>query len=482
MKQHSVLPREMPYSESIEQLLLGACISNPKIMESLEEFLLPEHFYNSLHEKIFEALLLLYKQNLVISFPTIKAVLDKHISFCQNNGKEYLIQIMTMSLVVINAYDYGKIVYDLAIKRNLISIGEEIVNNAYKSDITENATDQLEQAENKLYKLASQNIKDKAFASLRDCLHISLNTINKAMTSADRITGISSGIKALDKMVSGFQRSDLIIIAGRPSMGKTAFAINFALNGCRYLVDKHNKEPMKEGEPCIAFFSLEMSSEQVSTRILSMMAEIDSSSLRSGDVKEDDYNALRKSSNDLANLPFYIDDTPALSISSLRARARKMKRQKNLKAIFVDYLQLLKGSSKFENRVLEVSEITQGLKALAKELDVPVIALSQLSRAVEQRGNDNKRPLLSDLRDSGSIEQDADIVMFIYREEYYLARQRPSMEDPKYHEWQNNLNKSSNIAEIIVAKHRNGAVGAVNVIYDNRYCTIKDEEIKVSKY
>lgn len=479
MNNFTPLLREMPYSENIEQLLLGACISNPKIIEVLDEFLLPEHFYNSLHEKIFEAILSLYKQELVVSLATLRVILDKQSAFVQNNGKDYLIQIMTMALVVINPYDYGKIVYDLAIKRNLIFIGEEIVNNAYKADITENATDQLEQAENKLYNLSSKNLKDKSFSSLSDCLRLSLSSINKAMASPDRLMGVSTGIKALDKMFSGFQPSDLIIIAGRPSMGKTAFAINFALNGCKHLLEKHKKEPMKEGDPCIAFFSLEMSAEQVSTRILSMMSQIDSSALRSGDIREESYNVLRKSSNDLDALPLYIDDTPALSISSLRARARKMKRKKNLKAIFVDYLQLLKGATKFDNRVLEVSEITQGLKALAKELEIPVIALSQLSRAVEQRGNDNKRPVLSDLRDSGSIEQDADIVMFIYREEYYLARQTPSLDDPKYADWRNKINKAANVAEIIVAKHRNGAVGTVNVIYDNRYCTIKDEAIKV---
>jgi len=310
-------------------------------------------------------------------------------------------------------------------------------------------------------------MKEKGFVAMRESVAESLSSINRAMKNTDHITGISTGYLDLDNKLSGFQNSDLVIIAGRPSMGKTAFAINFAFNACKALQRK-----AKEGEkpPAVGFFSLEMSSEQLASRLLSMMARVDSTNLRNGKVNEEHYNDLRKAAAELSEMPFFIDDTPALSISSVRSRARKLKRKHNLGIIFVDYLQLLSGSNKSENRVLEISQITQGLKAIAKELNIPVIALSQLSRAVEQR--EDKRPLLSDLRESGSIEQDADLVMFLYREEYYLRRKEPAPGDPKYSEWQAALDKAHNIAEILIAKHRNGAVGNVQLYYVDKFSSV----------
>jgi len=306
---------------------------------------------------------------------------------------------------------------------------------------------------------------------MRDSVAESLESINRAMKNSDHVTGISTGLTDLDNKLSGFQNSDLIIIAGRPSMGKTAFAINFAFNACKALSRK-----AKEGAspPAVGFFSLEMSSEQLASRLLSMMAKVDSTNLRSGKVNEEHYNDLRKAAAELSQMPFFIDDTPALTIAAVRTRARKLKRKHNLGIIFVDYLQLLRGSSKSDNRVHEISEITQGLKAIAKELNVPVIALSQLSRAVEQR--EDKRPMLSDLRESGSIEQDADLVMFLYREEYYLKRKEPAPNDPKYSEWQSSLDKAHNIAEILIAKHRNGAVGNVRLYYVDKFSSIGNLE------
>jgi replicative DNA helicase len=353
----------------------------------------------------------------------------------------------------------------------LIQIGENIVNTAYDSTLENTGAEQLEMAESKLYQLASEGINEKSFVSIKEHVASSLDSINRAMKNSDHVTGISTGLIDLDTKLSGFHNSDLVIIAGRPGMGKTAFAINFAFNACRSLLKKTEPDLPK---PSVGFFSLEMSSEQLSTRLLSMLTKVDSSLLRSGKVNEEHYNDLRRAATELAQMPFFIDDTPALTISAVRTRARKLKRKHNLGILFIDYLQLLRGSNKSENRVIEVSEITQGLKALAKELNVPVIALAQLSRAVEQR--EDKRPMLSDLRESGSIEQDADVVMFLYREEYYLRRQEPKQDDVKYSEWVDKLSKVHNFAEILVAKHRNGAIGNVPVYYEDRYSTVSNLE------
>ena len=374
-------------------------------------------------------------------------------------------------MVVINPRDYGKIIYDLAIKRSLIQIGEDIVNDAYASTLEQSSTEQLEAAESRMYHLASEGLNDKGFVAIRESVSQPLESINRTMKNSDHVTGVSTGLIDLDNKLSGFQNSDLVIIAGRPSMGKTAFAINFAFNACKALATK-----TKEGEQpkSVGFFSLEMSSEQLAGRLLSKMSRIDSSDLRSSKVNEEHYNDLRTAATELDKMPFFIDDTPALSISAVRARARKLKRKHNLGILFIDYLQLMRGSSNKDNRVLEVTEITQGLKAIAKELNIPVIALAQLSRAVEQRPDN--RPILSDLRESGSIEQDADVVMFLYREEYYLKRKEPTPGDPKYAEWQQQLDKAHNIAEILIAKHRNGSVSNVQLFYVDKFSSISNLE------
>ena len=464
--EHNLL-RKLPANVHAEQMLLGAVLINSDLIEQINEFLKADHFYEKIHQKIYHAIEILVEKGLSATPVTIKSMLEKDPLYQELNGNEYIIRLTTIAMVVINPYDYGKIIYDLAIKRNLITIGEEIVNDAYNSTLEQEAPEQLEIAESKLYLLASEGMKEKGFIPMRESVAESLSSINRAMKNTDHITGISTGYLDLDNKLSGFQNSDLIIVAGRPSMGKTAFAINFAFNACKALQRK-----TKEGEkpPAVGFFSLEMSSEQLASRLLSMMARVDSTNLRNGKVNEEHYNDLRKAAAELSEMPFFIDDTPALSISAVRSRARKLKRKHNLGIIFVDYLQLLTGSAKSENRVLEISQITQGLKAIAKELNIPVIALSQLSRAVEQR--EDKRPLLSDLRESGSIEQDADLVMFLYREEYYLRRKEPAPGDPKYSEWQAALDRAHNIAEILIAKHRNGAVGNVQLYYVDKFSSV----------
>ncbi|XVN43280.1 MAG: replicative DNA helicase [Candidatus Rickettsia vulgarisii] len=459
------VPRVLPSNIQAEQMLIGAILVNHDYLNVVSEFLRVEHFFEPLHQKIYNAIEVITEKGLIATPVTLKSMLDKDELFQSLDGSNYLNKIVTMSMMVINPLDYGKIIYDLAIRRNLIGIGEEVVNAAYDSSLELDSTQQIEQVEGKLYNLASEGINDKSFIKIGLSLADSLASINRAMKNSDHVIGISTGLIDLDHKLSGFHNSDLVILAGRPSMGKTAFAINLAVNACRALQIKNAES--KEIKS-VGFFSLEMSSEQLTTRLLSMYSEIDSSSLRSGHITEDKYNRLRKEVINLSNLPFFIDDTPALTIAAIRTRARKLKRKNNLGILFIDYLQLIRGVSKSDNRVNEISEITQGLKAIAKELNIPVIALSQLSRAVELR--EDKRPMLSDLRESGSIEQDADIVMFIYREEYYLTRKEPSSSDTAKHaEWLNKLNQVYNVAEILVSKHRNGPIGNVQLHYDSQF-------------
>jgi replicative DNA helicase len=344
-----------------------------------------------------------------------------------------------------------------------MSISETIYTNALNSSLEQDSQMQLQNAENMLYELAENGSDNKSFVDLKTSVNDSVANITKAMKNPRHITGISTGFLELDKLLCGFQDSDLVILAARPSMGKTALAINMAVNACNFLVEETKITGINKS---VGFFSLEMSSQQLAMRIISMNTSINSSFLKSGGLTEEQYNKLQRESAKLSELPLFLDDTPALTINALRTRAKKLKRKNNLAILFIDYLQLIRGNSKHENRVNEVSEITQGLKLIAKELNIPVIALAQLSRAVETR--EDKRPMLSDLRESGSIEQDADIVMFIYRDEYYLTRKQPDgVNKTKMDEWQLKMNQSYDIAEILIAKHRNGAIGNAHIGYDN---------------
>ncbi|MGV2333184.1 MAG UNVERIFIED_CONTAM: replicative DNA helicase [Planctomycetaceae bacterium] len=461
----------LPYNIQAEQRLLGSILVNNEHLNKVSEFLRPEHFYEPVNQKIFSSINLIIDKGISATPVSLHNMFAHDEQFKAIGGDEYLAKLAILATTIVNPYDYGKIIYDLSLRRDLIAISQDVITTAYDSGLDFPAVDQIEAAENKLFHLASEGVSEKGFLKIQDTIAASITSIDRAMKSTDHITGITTGLMDLDGKLSGFHNSDLLILAGRPSMGKTAFAVNLAINACRALQQRHKGD--KKEMPSVGLFSLEMSSEQLSTRILSMYTHIDSSSLRSGRVNEQHYNELRNQANILSELPFFIDDTPALSISAIRTRARRLKRKHNLGILFIDYLQLIRGSGNSnDNRVQEISEITQGLKALAKELNIPIIALSQLSRAVEQR--DDKRPMLSDLRESGSIEQDADIVMFIYREEYYLARRQPPVGTEKHAEWLETLNKVHNQAEIIIAKHRNGPVGTVQLFYDNRYSQFKD--------
>ncbi|QEK39466.1 replicative DNA helicase [Candidatus Sneabacter namystus] len=460
MKENSTENISPPSSITTEAALLGAIIHNNEVLCSVEEFLKPEHFIDPLHSRIYAVMQKMSGKSLPISIASLEGTMFEEELFVQRGKTKVLKTLVVHGMTLINPYQHARLIYDLAIKRSLIQIGSELIHDSYSSNLTESPEAQISKVEDKLFKLSEQGTLGKNFSSLSSLLDASMIAIDHAMTDPKHITGISSGFLEMDKKLAGFQDSDLVIIAARPSMGKTALAINIALNAAKTM--KKNNQYNNVG-----FFSLEMSEEQLATRILSVKSAISPSLLRTGKIKEEQYNLLRRKAEEItANTRLFIDDTPALSIAALRSRARRLKRQHGLDILFVDYLQLIHLDKNVENRALEISTITQGLKALAKELNIPVIALSQLSRAVEHR--QDKKPILSDLRESGTIEQDADIVIFIYREEYYLSRSTPSenASDNEFEMWQAKLEYAKNKAEIMLAKHRNGPIGNFLLHYD----------------
>ncbi len=456
------------YNTQAEQVVLGTIILNNEYLNRISEFLLPEHFYEPAHQKIYAQIVYnVEKTNIVANQITLKQFFDSDASVKAVGGAAYLSTLLGCASMIVDIAHYGRLIQDLAMKRELVMIGEEVVNSAYKTEDRTTASEQIESAESKLFKLSNQSSGRSDFRNISVSLQQTLDKTLQARKRDNSISGISTGLVDLDKMLGGMQNSDLIILAGRPSMGKTALAINLAVNACKFL----NKDAQKESDKkAVGFFSLEMSADQLAARILSMEASINATKFRSGQISDIEWEAIAARSADIGNWPFFIDDTPALSIAAVRTRTRRMIRKHNLAFIIVDYLQLLKGSDKksSEGRVQEISEITQGLKAIAKEFNIPVMALSQLSRAVEQR--DDKRPQLSDLRESGSIEQDADIVTFIYRESYYHERKQPPEADiAKFEEWKAEMNRLRNVSEVIIAKQRNGPVGNVHLYFDAEF-------------
>ena len=451
--------REKPHNFEAEASVLGMLLVENKYYERVNEILRPEYFYEPVHQRIFEAMQKLIERGQIASPITLKNIFDKDPALADIGGAKYLMQLSTMAVHINDPKDLAMQVHDLAMRRKLIDIGEVIVADAYKHDADETAKMQVERAEHELFNLVSIGDVGKSFAQISSPLKEALQIAESAMKRTKKVVGVTTGFTDLDGMLGGLNNSDLLILAGRPSMGKTALAVNIAYNAAKEVHDEKNG--------CIGIFSLEMSSTQISTRIMSMGTGINSNDIRMGHITDDKFGELVKRCREINEMPIFIDDTPALSISAIRTRARRLKRQHNLRVLVVDYLQLLHGVSKRagESRVQEISEITQGLKAIAKELNIPVIALSQLSRAVEQRPD--KRPQLSDLRESGSIEQDADVVMFIYREEYYLMRSEPPTEKADEHaKWQENMERARNITEVIIAKQRNGPVGRVKLRFD----------------
>ena len=452
-----------------EQSLLGTIILNNEYLSRVLEFLLPEHFYEPAHQKIYAQIIHnVEKVSIVANQITLKQFFENDENIKAIGGAKYLSTLLATASGIFDIADYGRIIYDLALKRKLVMIGEDVVNRVYKTENNLSAQDQIEQAEANLFDLAEKGGNGKS--DFRNISFSIKETLDKTLLARKRdshISGVSTGFADLDKMLSGLQQSDLFILAGRPSMGKTAIAINIAVNACKFLnPDLDDKKNLK----AVGFFSLEMSSDQLASRILSMECSINATKFRTGQLSENEWEVVATRSAEIAKMPFFIDDTPALSISAIRTRARRMLRKNNLGLLVIDYLQLIRGTSSrsAENRVQEVSEITQGLKAIAKELNIPVIALSQLSRAVEQR--EDKRPQLSDLRESGSIEQDADVVAFIYRDSYYKERTRPpENEVDKFQKWKNEMQQVTHKAEFIIANQRNGPVGSVELFFDAEF-------------
>ena len=372
---------------------------------------------------------------------------------------KYLLEIAENSVSIINAKQYGELIYDLYLRRELIDVGTELVNKSYSDFHEENSNSIIEKVELDLFNLTNDGEKQRGPKIFTDVLSDTLDYAEKAFKKSSDVAVLKTALTDLDKKIGGLHKSDLIIIAGRPSMGKTAFATNIASNIC---MDKLNLKKKNN----VLFFSLEMSSEQLATRLLSEMSKIPSEKIRTGNISKVDFENLLKNSEKIKNLSLFIDDSPALTLSAIRSRSRRLKRKDGLDLIIIDYLQLISSESRNlnDNRVKEISEITRGLKAIAKEFNIPVIALSQLSRKVEDR--EEKRPQLADLRESGSIEQDADLVVFLYREEYYLARTEPPEGTEKHIAWTDKMERIHNIAEIIVAKNRHGPISRVKLHFN----------------
>ncbi|MDZ5760933.1 replicative DNA helicase [Lyticum sinuosum] len=461
------MDNNLPYNAEIERELLGAILNNNSYLAKIDGFIEPQHFFLPIHQKIYEIIKLVIDRGYSATALIIKSYFDKEEVFKNIEGGSYtyLTELMVQANLLNDIDSLAKVIYDHYLRRELIDIANNIASYARNcNDVDNQVKICIENAEHRLFNLAIYGKSDDKVFSIKQAVSETITKIHNARTNNKAISGITSGFTDFDSITGGFQPSDLIIIAARPSMGKTSLAINIGLNSA---IDFHRnyKEGHISKEQSVAIFSLEMSAEQIANRILAIRTKIDSSCLRMGYIQKDDFEVISREIGNISQLPIYIDDTPAISIFELRARARRLKRQKNISLLIVDYLQLLRGSLSlnYNNRVQEIGEISQGLKAIAKELQIPVIALSQLSRAVESR--DDKRPLLSDLRESGNIEQDADLVSFIYREEYYLGRKMNS-EKEKNTELQEKMMKIKNTAEVIIAKHRNGPIGTVNLHFD----------------
>jgi replicative DNA helicase len=471
--------RVAPNNIDAEQALLGAILVNNDAFYRVSDFLEARHFYEELHRRIFDVASSLIKAGKVATPITLKTFLGDHdlggITITQ-----YLARLAAEATTVINSEDYGRTIYDLAIRRNLITIGEDLVNVAYDAPVDATPRDQIEEAERRLYELAETGRYDGGFQKFSDALTTAIDVAAAAYKREGKLSGISTGMTDLDRMMGGLQASDLIILAGRPGMGKTSLVTNIAFNVAKaYRGEKQQDGTLKTVDGgIVGFFSLEMSAEQLATRIIAEQSGVPSYKIRRGDMREDDFYKITDAAREMQMLPFYIDQTGGISIAQLAARARRLKRQKGLDLLVVDYLQLLSASAKKgENRVQELTEITTGLKALAKELAAPVIALSQLSRQVEQR--DDKRPQLSDLRESGSIEQDADVVLFVFREEYYLKNKEPKPGTEEHFKWQTEMDQAHGRAEVIIGKQRHGPTGTVQLAFQadiTRFSNLADED------
>ncbi|QNN65456.1 replicative DNA helicase [Sphingomonas rhizophila] len=467
----------LPQNVEAEAALLGALMIDNRLVEDVQIRLKPHHFFEPLHGRIYEAILRLTDRNMVANPVTLKPLFEADEPMKEVGGPAYLAKLTGSSAAVIGARDFASQIYDLALLRALVTVGRDLVENALDTSEDVAPLQQIERAEGELYRVAEEGGNEGKVKSFGEASILAVRQAEKALNSGGHLSGVTTGLNGVNTKVGGLHKSDLVILAGRPGMGKTSLATNMAFAAAqRWVRDQEDGiELAKSAGAPVAFFSLEMSADQLATRILAEQSGISSENLRMGKISKQEFANLARASGELSNLPLYIDDTPGLTIASLRARARRLKRQKNIGMIVVDYLQLLQGSGKGsagDNRVQEISEISRGLKQLAKELDVPVLALSQLSRAVEQR--EDKKPQLSDLRESGSIEQDADMVWFVFRPDYYVAAKQPQEDHPDFAAWQEEMARVYGTAELIVAKQRHGATGKVRMRFDSRITKFSD--------
>ena len=479
-------PVTLPANLEAEAALLGAMMIDNRIAEDVQVRLRSEHFHDPLHGRIYDAILRLADKNMIANPVTLRPMFDADEAMRALGGPAYLVQLTSSGSGLIGARDFAGQIYELALLRALIGVGREMVEKAIDTSEAVDPKTQIEEAEVALYRVAEEGGEQGSVKSFVQAARAAVQQAERALNSGGHLSGITTGFDSLNGKIGGLHRSDLLILAGRPGMGKTALATNIAFNAARRAVrDKEDGiDPAKSVGAGVAFFSLEMSADQLATRILSEQSRISSENLRMGKISQQDFRDLARAAADLETLPLYIDDTPGLTIAALRTRARRLKRQRGIDLVIVDYLQLLQGSGKSSdgNRVQEISEISRGLKQLAKELHVPVIALSQLSRAVESR--ENKRPMLSDLRESGSIEQDADMVMFVYREEYYVNFQKPKEASrdagddvatvAAFEDWQRQMADAHGLAEVVIAKQRHGSTGTVTLKFESKFTRFAD--------
>ncbi len=459
--------KELPNNIEAEQAVIGSILVSNDIFDEINTIISSINFYDPMHQKIFEAVESLIYKGMLANPITLKNYFQDEKD--DLDIPEYLVKITKFSTSVRQAIEYSKIIYDMFVRRELIKISEQTIDSAKLNDLDTNGQSIIESSERLLFDLAEKGSFNSSLVKFDEAMKQTIEMASAAYKNEEGIVGVPTGLRDLDDKLGGLHQSDLIIIAGRPSMGKTSLATNIAFNAAQKLQESGKKSS-------IAFFSLEMSSEQLSTRIISEQARISSNDIRRGRISDDQFDKFLETSKNISELPLYIDETPAISIAALSNRARRIKRLFGLDMIVVDYIQLMRGTTfNKDGRVQEISQITQGLKAIAKELSVPVVALSQLSRQVEQR--DDHKPQLADLRESGSIEQDADVVMFVYREGYYLQRKEPREATVEHAEWQAKMNEVAHLAQIIIGKQRHGPIGNVTLEFEERFTKFKDTQL-----
>ncbi|WP_440911146.1 replicative DNA helicase [Candidatus Pelagibacter sp.] len=459
--------KELPNNIEAEQSVIGSILVTNEIFDEISTIISSTNFYDPMHQKIYNAVESLIYKGMLANPITLKNYFEDEKD--DLDVPEYLVKITKFSTSVRQAIEYSKIIYDMFVRRELIKISEQTIDNAKINDLDTSGQNIIENSERLLFDLAEKGSFNSSLVKFDDAMKQTIEMASAAYKNEGGIVGVPTGLRDLDDKLGGLHQSDLIIIAGRPSMGKTSLATNIAFNAAKHIQDSGKKSS-------VAFFSLEMSSEQLSTRILSEQARIGSNDIRRGRISDEQFDQFLETSKNIAELPLFIDETPAISIAAMSNRARRIKRLNGLDMIVVDYIQLMRGTTyNKDGRVQEISQITQGLKAIAKELGVPVVALSQLSRQVEQR--DDHKPQLADLRESGSIEQDADVVMFVYREGYYLQRKEPREATVEHAEWQAKMNEVAHLAEIIIGKQRHGPIGKVTLEFEERFTKFKDTQI-----